>query len=730
MSQSGKVEEIDETLRYVRAAPLVAITAHGLGPLNPGLPGHSSRQRFRTLRSSDFALMAALDTAGRVGNQILGLVGASGGAITAEAWARETADADPAELAIALDRLYAARLLEQDLVADGTLSLGVKLGDWWQNAQISLADQHVVTSDALSFMCRELGLKVPSRKQDRIDAIAALFADPAGRSGIRKGLSGPALDLLASIADRASIGAIGVDVFGFGSYSLHQVEPARSAFQRAPIRPELAPLYELTSRGIVGVSSYEDELWIWQEAWPLLERSLFPVWPRVATPEVCVRAEDGFRLPALMATVDQALMHWDGAPPVVLKSRELRLAKAVVRSTAKALGSTEEVIELISRLALSMGLLLPNTVSSSGRGRNRRVDEAWMLDPDVMQAWSALPLQGRWLRIVGEWARPSAVLSDQLLANRHLLLWELTSLAPETGWSDANEVSAWFGHHYHPVGSEEAIRQCLHELQALGVVSAEGPIGLTALGRLALEDPDQVASAPLGSAEQAVVQADHTIICPPDLDPTIAAHLERFAELESDAGARILRLSERLITRAVQNGDDPDSICAFLEKLSSVPLTDPVYRLVHDAAAQAGRVKVMSATTIVVVSDPADLATACSVKSAKLRAVAPMVAISALTPAKVQAALDRKGLSPMVVGGDTDLPMARRSSDEVAALEESARRARDVADRIGHAGFRSQAERMEEKAAEARDPSSRLAVTGPLALTPSLVRRLAGARDE
>jgi hypothetical protein len=180
----------------------------------------------------------------------------------------------------------------------------------------------------------------------------------------------------------------------------------------------------------------------------------------------------------------------------------------------------------------------------------------------------------------------------------------------------------------------------------------------------------------------------------------------------------------------VQNGDDPDSICAFLDELSSVPLPDPVRRLVHDAAALAGRVKVMSATSIVVTSDPADLMTACSVKSAKLEAIAPTVAISALTPAKVRAALDRKGLSPEVVTGDTDLPTARRSSDEAAALEESARRARDMAERTGHAGFRSQAKRMEERATEARDPSSRLAVTGPLALTPSLVRRLAGARDK
>ncbi|MFQ5558816.1 MAG: helicase-associated domain-containing protein, partial [Acidimicrobiales bacterium] len=206
--------------------------------------------------------------------------------------------------------------------------------------------------------------------------------------------------------------------------------------------------------------------------------------------------------------------------------------------------------------------------------------------------------------------------------------------------------------------------------------------------------------------------------------------LELSTEVESEAGARGYRLSEERITRAVLAGDDPADICDFLDELSAVPITDTVRRLVHDAARRAGKVKVMSATTLVVTSDPADLVTACKVKAAKLVSVAPTVAVSSQTPAKVRAALDRRGLSPELVAGDTGaLPAPRRSRDDAEALEISARRAREAATRFGHEGFKAHAERLTRQAAQARDPGSRLVVSAPLALTPALVEQMAGIAD-
>lgn len=141
----------------------MAITAHGLGPLKSGSSGASPRRRLGTLRSSDVGTMTALDTAGRFGSQLLALVGALGGTMTAEAMARETANADPTEFALAVDRLCAARLLERDPGNESTLLLGGKPAESWHTAPASMADQHAMTSDALALICRRLGLKAPNR---------------------------------------------------------------------------------------------------------------------------------------------------------------------------------------------------------------------------------------------------------------------------------------------------------------------------------------------------------------------------------------------------------------------------------------------------------------------------------------------------------------------------------------------------------------------------------------
>ena len=152
------------------------------------------------------------------------------------------------------------------------------------------------------------------------------------------------------------------------------------------------------------------------------------------------------------------------------------------------------------------------------------------------------------------------------------------------------------------------------------------------------------------------MQADHTVIAPPDLRADVAAWLASIAVLESDAGAFIYRLDPHLLTVAVQAGKTPESILEFLTELSSVPLAANIEWLVRDAARRAGRIRLISAPTVVVVSDPVDLVTACSVKAAKLRPISDTVAVSE-TP-KVQAALERKGLVPEVVLGSAAQPPA------------------------------------------------------------------------
>lgn len=705
--------------RYAAAAPLAASQAYGLGPFARTVSGSPTR-RLGKLRESAEGVMTAAESAGRTGQQLLNLLVWAGGKISAEMLAFETTGADPAELSAAVERLADAGLAAGDgaggLCLDGTVAgMSAPIG-------LSLNDQNAITSDVMEFVCRGVvGGKVPTRKQERIDAVTSAFADPARRPAIMAKLSVAALELIQAIADQAGPRVISAEAVGITAYGLHEAQPVRYAFQRREVKTEMAPLAELAGLGIVGIDSYERRIWIWREAWPALGRPLYREWPSVPAPGTDVLTETGLRLPPVVGLVERALRHWDASPPAVLKGGDLRLGKPVVRATAKALSSDEATLELVAATALSLGLMLPNVVAVSGRGRNRRTEQVWMADDDLRSVWVAAPAQARWLRMFADWASPMGASSYQLVANRHLVLWELGALAPGLGWVDDDEAARWIEHRHATMGVAGAVTETLADLRRLGVLSATGPAGLTELGRLALHDPAAVTEADFGSAGSAIVQADLTVVCPPDLAPDLLVRLEQIARLESDRGARVFRLDGPLVTAAVQNGTSAGELSAFLESLSSVPLADTVRRLVDDAAARADRVRVVSAATVVVFTDPVDLVTAGKIASAKLVELTPTVAVSSLPADKVRAALARKGLAPLAVSSGSGVT-ARRSSDDASRYEQDARRHHDLGKRYGNHAYTREAERLRTAAAAARDPASKLTVAGPIAATPTLMQ--------
>ncbi|MCZ7631516.1 MAG: hypothetical protein M5U19_21765 [Microthrixaceae bacterium] len=199
----------------------------------------------------------------------------------------------------------------------------------------------------------------------------------------------------------------------------------------------------------MGFDEWEGTVWIWREAWPMLGRPLFTTWPVAESPPSAPVTDAEPMVPTLVATYDRALRHWHQTPPPVLKSGEMRLGKPAQRSAAKALGVPEATVGIIANTALSLGLLLANVVAESGRGRKRTVEEKWLTDPEMHAAWSAASPMARWLRIVAEWVNPTRPAgSERLVANRHLLLWELASLPAGEGWTDDDAVAAWMEHRY------------------------------------------------------------------------------------------------------------------------------------------------------------------------------------------------------------------------------------------------------------------------------------------
>ena len=142
------------------------------------------------------------------------------------------------------------------------------------------------------------------------------------------------------------------------------------------------------------------------------------------------------------------------------------------------------------------------------------------------------------------------------------------------------------------------------------------------------------------------MQADHTIVAPPGFDPDLDTTLSRIAALESDAGARIYRITDASLAAALDTGMDAEAILGFLRQYSTVEIAANVERTVRDAAGRHGQLRIGSGITWVACDDPLQLALAVAVKAAKLTAISPTAAVSSLPEDKVLAALRVKGVTP------------------------------------------------------------------------------------
>jgi hypothetical protein len=706
------------TERLIRAAPALAITAAGLGP--PGRILGPGSQTLDDLRHGPEGHLLAIDTAGVIGRRLLQLVATFGGTMTDEELRFQAGQADLSLVASELERLISAGLLEMH--AGGEVRLPATLLPHLVPIP-SMTDHGSLTSDEARLICRRLDIATPTRKGERIAAINAHFRSEEGRRLVLKGLSAASRRLFDEIAARAPHGAAPAAELGLGWGDLNG---ARSAIRRygAPRSNRSAgPLHGLVERGIVGVSEWEGTVWLWREALPLVESPFFDDWQVAPRPAEVSCAGDGPGLPSIVSAVDGALRYWAENPPNVLKSGERRLAKAAVRSTAKALGVEVELIDMAAGMVLDIGLLLPNAVSTSGRGRNRRTDEVWLADPTMVDAWRRLTAPQKWVRLVASWCRPGGTSGQQLQWNRLLVLWELGDLEPGVGLDGDEAFGRWIEGRYATLGLAAAVTQVLSEVRLLGLVAASGPIGLTESGRLVLGDPAAAIDAFAGAETSVIVQGDLTILAPPNLDPELRTRLDELAGCESGGSAQLLRLDEARIVRAVQAGRSAVDIIAFLTEVSSVPLVDAVVRLVHDAARRADRMKLLPAASLVVVDDPADLRLACSVKAAKLEAVTDTVALSPLPLDKVRSALERKGLAPSAVQAPA---VGRSVDDEIIELRDRAARHRQLAKWYDddNEDVGAWASELERQADELADPSRRLQVTAPLMITPEIAASL------
>jgi hypothetical protein len=636
--------DADGLAALLRDVPCLADAVEGRGPLAPTWPigvgrrldRHGLAQLLATPTAIEFTV-ASLDAPAFALAQLAAWYG---GTLTREQAIAEAPGVDPAELDAAAETLRQRLLTAQG----GWLRLREAVADEVHLPGMSAAASlQYLGSDHLAERLRALGQPVPARRAQRVEAIVAALRDPDIIEGVVRALPADAGRLLAILAEHGPqrLADVGVPRWPpYGRQGSGLVTLVRSGLAIVDVEDDICMLWLDTLVGLRGGRLFGDE---------------FPAAPD-PTP---VRLSTGpVALPPVLEHFDAVLSHWRARPAEALTAGGLGVRP--VRAAAKSLGIPSPQVGLLASLAAEIGLLGLAETGATGRGRNRTVHRQWA--PTVLaDEWAQQPPARQWAQLVHTWrASPRAQELDGLperfepdemaddataVVARALWLRLLTDLPESTGIAedDLHDVAA--GRSPMLLDDRGWVDGLLAASRALGLVPPSGPVGLTAAARAALSGPEALEALLPAPSTEIIVQADMTVVVPPDAAPELTATLARWADLESAAGARTYRLSERRLAAALAAGADDDEILAWLVEHSRVGVPQNVDYLIRDLARRRGQVRAGSAASYLRCDDAALLTQAMAVRAAKLRMLAPTVAVSPLPCAKLLAALADRGVA-------------------------------------------------------------------------------------
>lgn len=479
---------------------------------------------------------------------------------------------------------------------------------------------------------------------DRVDALAAAQQEPEAIAGVRDGLSDPARALLDRLVTEPNVSW---DAAGF-SYRGHST-----------VAYGASPVIELWQLGLVGLDFDDERVTTTGEAViGLTGRYLSPaacaVPPR---PEPAPLQAGPSGWPPALVLADLLLDRAADDPIPALKSGGIGVR--AVRALAKDLDVPAATVGTVLQLLVDLGLLGTRVV---GRRRHpgRRPDDVDLAfaPTDLLDGWREAAAVARWRVLLDGWTESLRLdeaggLPDRVTigptydappvdSRRTGLLGSLLALPAGCG-VDRGPLAAWLAFQRPLLGLADALDGLVAALRLLGLVPEAGPVGITDLGRQVLGDgPVDLLPA---TETTVVVQADLTVIAPPDLDLDLLRRLRRWTVEESAAGARVLRLDEAAIARALDGGDDIADVRRVLADHSRTDLPQTVTRLLDDVARRRAALTVGAAASYLVATDPTLLANAVGVTKARLTLLAPTVAVSSLTRPKLQEALRQAGVS-------------------------------------------------------------------------------------
>lgn len=494
------------------------------------------------------------------------------------------------------------------------------------------------TNDHLDQYLRSLGCKPPPRRAEKAEALLEAVGDQATVLRVIGRLSGAAQRALQVIMS-ASHG-VAVNDVGGGYFSA-----SHPRYGRRYGTPSV--LDDLAATGLIGVDERAQWCWVWMEVQIALHGRVCPVW-RAPAEVHTVALTPSSTMAAAPAHMARLLEAWATERVPALKNGGL--SQRSVKATAKRLTFADDNALLLALAAERMGLIDEEMeIVGKGRALDR---ELYTHTNSAGLAWVGQSLAARWASLVVGWVdSPASTKYDDPQAavvelGRRFLVADLQAL-PDGQGVPSTALATWLaGRRMLFEDQAPAVERLLGELRYLGLVPPTGAVGLTALGRALLSRPGAVAGLLPTTVDSFVVQADHTVIAPPDLSPEVRAGLDRMAVVESTGAATTLRLDSSRMAAAFAAGDDAANVLAFLREHSSVPVPKAVERFVLDAERAQGGLQLAAAATVLTAADPAVLARATAVRASGLRMLAPTVAVSALAPDKVLAELRKKGIHP------------------------------------------------------------------------------------
>ncbi len=530
-------------------------------------------------------------------------------------------------------------------------------------------------SDELAVVLRNLGVtRPPNRKAERLDLIMSKLDDPQVVRGVLADAPADVHGLIAAlVAEGGLLEPDEVDEqldAGFGFEDLVYFQPVLPEGQPAWAQLRRTPLHWLSERGLLGIHVDYELVFMPLEAVVALRGGLFERWEPSPQVELAPLVDVDTALPSTLTHLDALLRRWERDPADGLKAGGIGVR--MIRAAASDLRRPAGEVGVLTHLAVELDLL--GSIESGPRSRRGTPTSVWTTTHRA-DRFRGRPAAERWALLAATW-RDSRLLdeadglperaefgsADTTVgpAQRRALLEVLAGLPDGQGVS-LSDLGDLADHHHPTLGLADVVATLVAVMRILGLVPAEGPIGLSRLGRaLVTAGPDSVEELLPPPETTFTVQADHSVVAPPNLATEVVAGLDRYAVRESDAGASIYRLEETRIAAAFDDGETAEQVLGFLADHAATPLPQNVEYLVRDLERRHGRLRVGAASAYVTSDDPALIAEAVSVKASKLRQIAPTVAVTSLSRVRLFAALVAKGLMPVAEGADGAKLVAER----------------------------------------------------------------------